>query len=80
MKRLLKQLIKFAEMFDMFFGCLNVSNSYVGKQSRNSFKNPYRSADNFRLKVRGIFISDQACKNGACGHINLPAFQMFYDS
>ena len=47
---------KFAEMFDMFFDCLNVSNSYVRKQSRNCFKNPYRSADDFRLKVRGIYI------------------------
>ena len=64
----------------MFFDCLNVSNSYVCKQSRNSFKNPYRSADDFRLKVRGIYISDQAYKNGACGHIKFVTFSNVYDS
>ena len=32
---------KFAGMFDKFFDCLNTSNSYIGKQSINCFKNPF---------------------------------------
>ena len=42
---------KFAEMFNKFFDCLNTSNFTVGKQQRNVFKNPYYSAEDFRLTV-----------------------------
>lgn len=42
---------KFAGMFDKFFDCLNTSNSYIGKQSINCFKNPYRTVTDFRLEV-----------------------------
>ena len=42
---------KFAEMFNKFFDCLNASNFTVGKQQRNVFKNPYYSAEDFRLTV-----------------------------
>lgn len=45
---------EFAAMFDKFFDCLNTSNSYVGKHSINSFKNPYRKATDFRLEVSNI--------------------------
>lgn len=45
---------KFAGMFDKFFDCLNTSNSGVGKQSRKSFKNPYRIATDFRLEVGNV--------------------------
>ena len=39
------------EMFDKFFDCLNASNYSVGKQQRNPLKNPYYSAEDFRLMV-----------------------------
>ena len=42
---------KFAEMFNKFFDCLNTSNFTVGKQQRIVFKNPYYSAEDFRLTV-----------------------------
>ena len=42
---------EFASMFDKVFDCLNVSNFEAGKRSRNSFKSPYYSAEDFRLKV-----------------------------
>ena len=38
-------------MFDKFFDCLNTSNFTIGKQQRNVFKNPYYSAEDFRLIV-----------------------------
>ena len=40
-----------AEQFDKFFDCLNVGSFTAGKQQRNPFKSPYRSKDDFRLKV-----------------------------
>ena len=41
----------FVSMIDHFFDCLNVNNFNTGKFKRKPFQNPYRSADNFRLKV-----------------------------
>eukprot|EP00731_Ephydatia_muelleri_P028880 Em0020g524a len=41
---------KFLIMFDKFFDCLNVSNCSEGHQQRKPFREPYRSADDFRLK------------------------------
>ncbi len=43
---------KFTSMFDKFFDCLNVSSISQGQRKRNAFKAPYRSAKDFRLKVR----------------------------
>jgi len=43
---------KFAEMFDKFFNCLNDSNANAGMHSKNTFKNPYRRANDFRLKAQ----------------------------
>ena len=41
----------FADMFDKFFDSLNVYNFDSGKHDRKPFKDPYRSASDFRLKV-----------------------------
>lgn len=41
----------FADNFNKFFDCLNVSNYTEGKQQRNRFKDPYRKKDDFRLTV-----------------------------
>ena len=46
-----RETVKFVEMFDKFFDCLNVNNFSVGYQKRKEFKLPYRSAHDFRLKV-----------------------------
>ena len=42
---------KFALMFDKFFDCFNVSHMNSGKHKRKPFSDPYRSKDDFRLKV-----------------------------
>ena len=42
----------FTEMFNNFFDCLNVKSISAGKRTRNAFKSPYRSATDWRLKVR----------------------------
>ena len=44
----------FVAYFNKFFDCLNVSSLSVGKLKSNVFKSPYRSAEDFRLKVRTI--------------------------
>jgi len=54
-----EETAKFAEYFDKFFDCLNVSNPSVGKKSKNIFKNPYRKStdedkEDFRLKVSHV--------------------------
>ena len=41
----------FASMFNKFFDCLNVANFSAGKKKRDPFKSPYRSAEDFHLKV-----------------------------
>lgn len=46
------ETVRFVEMFDKFFDCLNVNNFTTGRQKRKVFKVPYRSAHDFRLKVR----------------------------
>lgn len=45
---------KFVEMFDKFLDCVNVSNFNTAKLQRKPFKQPYRSASDFRLKVHNI--------------------------
>lgn len=44
------ETVRFVEMFDKFFDCLNVNNFTTGRQKRKVFKHPYKSADDFRLK------------------------------
>ena len=46
-----EETIKFVKIFDKWFDCMNVSNLSEGKLKRNGFKSPYRSADDYRLKV-----------------------------
>lgn len=41
----------FVSMFDKFFDCVNVGNFDDGKFKRKVFQQPYRSHDDFRLKV-----------------------------
>ena len=38
------------DKFDKFFDCVNVSSLSAGKLSRNAFKSPFRSPNDFRLK------------------------------
>ena len=46
-----EETAKFVEMFDKLFDCLNVGSPTEGKWTRNCFKDPYRSINDFRLKV-----------------------------
>lgn len=46
------ETIKFVDKFDKFFDCVNVSSLSAGKLSRNAFKSPFRSPNDFRLKVK----------------------------
>ena len=41
----------FIEKIDKFFDCLNVRNFTEGKHTRKPYKQPYRKADDERLKV-----------------------------
>ena len=54
--------MKFIDMFDKFFDCVNVRNFVSGQHSKNAFKSPYQSSDDFRLEVW------QCCKNDLYGH------------
>ncbi len=47
----LEKTVEFVLIFDKFFDCLNVSSLDAGKRSRNPFKLPYHSANDFRIKV-----------------------------
>ena len=46
-----EETVKFNDMFDKWFDCLNVFNPNVGKLKRNPFKSPYCNKLNFRLTV-----------------------------
>ncbi len=45
------ETITFVDKFNKFFDTLNVSSISAGKLKRSPFKDPYRSASDFRLKV-----------------------------
>ena len=47
----MSETVKFVKMMDHFFDCLNVTNLVTGKQKRKPFQDPYRSEEDFRLKV-----------------------------
>ena len=47
-----EETAQFVTMFDRLFDCLNVTDFDCGRHSRNPFKAPYQSGDDFRLKVR----------------------------
>ena len=46
----------FVKMFDEWFDAVNVCNFSDGQYQRKPFKNPYRSGEDFRLKVYLTFI------------------------
>ena len=46
-----EETARFVKMFDRFFDSLNVADLESGRRTRNAFKAPYRSGDDFRLKV-----------------------------
>ena len=41
----------FISLIDKFFDCFNVRNFNSGKLKRKAFQDPYRSADDFCIKV-----------------------------
>ena len=45
------EMARFIGLVDKFFDCVNVSSLTKGKFKRKVFQNPYRSGDDFRLKV-----------------------------
>lgn len=47
----LVETIRFVDKFDKFFDCLNVNSFDAGRHERKTFKQPYRSATDFRLKA-----------------------------
>ena len=46
-----QETAKFVRMFDKFFDTLNVNSYNAGRLKRKVFKQPYRSATDFRLRV-----------------------------
>ena len=51
-----EETVKFTAIFDKFFDALNVSNFTDGVHKRKPFQLPYRSKEDFRLKVNKLFI------------------------
>ena len=49
-----ERTVQFVELFDKFFDCVNVSSLSRGSHTKNSFKAPYYSGSDFRLKVQCI--------------------------
>ncbi len=49
-----QETAKFVGMVDKFFDCLNVNDYTTGRFQRKVFKQPYRSATDFRLKVKAV--------------------------
>ena len=49
-----QQTAEFAAVFDKFFDVMNVTNFTNGKKKRKAFQAPYRSATDFRIKVKFI--------------------------
>ena len=45
------ETVRFISMFDKFFDCVNVANLTSGRFKRKVFQQPYRSGEDFRLKV-----------------------------
>lgn len=50
------ETVKFVDMFNKLFDCLNVGDYVTGKRSRNCFKSPYYTPDDFRIKVCVLYI------------------------
>ena len=47
----MEETVKFVDMFNKLFDCLNVGDYVTGKKSRNCFKSPYYTPEDFRLKI-----------------------------
>ena len=45
------QTAHFVDMFNKFFDTMNGSSLSAGKRSRNPFRSPYRSENDWKLKV-----------------------------
>lgn len=45
---------RFVEMMDKLVDCFNVSNFVMGKLKRKPFQDPYRSANDHRIKVKVV--------------------------
>ena len=48
--------VDFILRMDKFFDCLKIGSYTDGKLTRNPFKQPYRSPNDFRLQVRNFII------------------------
>ena len=46
-----EETVKFVLLFDRFFDTFNVNSYNEGRHKRKVFRQPFRSADDFRLKV-----------------------------
>ena len=71
-----EETARFVTMFDRFFDCLNVTDLNGGRRTRNAFKSPYRSADDFRLKVSimcPVYRARAQCYCDICDKINCSA-------
>ena len=56
-----KELSKFVEYFDKLFDALNVRDYTSSIHSLKPFKMPYRSGNDFRLKVLHVCVQQNAC-------------------
>ena len=68
------------EQFDKFFDYMNVSNFDAGKRQRKLFKQPYRSAQDFRLKVKSIILDFNPWLSYHCLQWLLEEFLPYLDS
>ena len=71
----MSETVKFVQMMDRFFDCLNVNSFNKGKRRRKEFQDPYRSGSDFRLKVCFLFLSNFASVQYAvihCAAIQFP--------
>ena len=57
----MERTASFIQLVDRMFDCLNVGNYMDGKHSCNTFKQPYRAASDFRLKVHDHILVCDVC-------------------
>ena len=50
------ETVKFVDIMDNFFDCMNVMSFEAGKKQRKPFQQPYRSSSDFCLKVLQVII------------------------
>lgn len=54
------ETIRFVDMMDKLFDVFNVNSYDTGKKKRKPFQDPYRSADDVRVKVHVFIILQHA--------------------